>query len=388
MRLLKQCIAFLVMLTLCYSSEAQNASASIKGKISTLDGKSAEGVSVIIKGTTKAVLSDEAGVFIFRRLEVGEYDLEVSLVGYKTQLQHVTVTAGQTTAVNMTLVISAADLHEVVITTGRGSLSKKESNTIARMPLKNLENPQTYSLVSKEIMKEQITVDGREAVRNATGAAPVTYPAGGFGIISRGFSTGINARNGMETIASRSSVDIGNVERIEVIKGPSGTLFGSSIASFGGVVNLVTKKPFETLKGELSYTAGSYGLNRLTADINAPMNQDKTALFRINTVVNRQNSFLNYGYNNTVLVAPSFLYKVNDRFTLLADAEYYLVNQTRVTYTRVNPTVRFSNPADIPLAYDKSLYLDDANAKTSSSKFFLEGKYQLSPGWISSTLFS
>lgn len=76
---------------------------------------------------------------------------------------------------------------------------------------------------------------------NAPGVVSISYPSGGVGMIFRGFSVGVNARNGMETVSGRSSVDLGNVERIEIMKGPSGTLFGSSVSSFGGVVNLVTK---------------------------------------------------------------------------------------------------------------------------------------------------
>lgn len=82
------------------------------------------------------------------------------------------------------------------------------------------------------------------------------------------------------------------MERIEVIKGPFGTLFGSTSSSFGGVVNLVTKKPFETTATEdVSYTTGSFGLNRLTTDINTPLNKDKTALFRLMSLLIRKRAF-------------------------------------------------------------------------------------------------
>jgi len=192
----------------------------------------------------------------------------------------------------------------------------------------------------------------------------------------------------METTASRSSVEIGNVERIEVIKGPSGTLFGASISSFGGVVNLVTKKPFETFKGDVSYTLGSFGLNRVTADINTPVNEDKTALLRVNTVVNRQYSHLSQGHNNTFLIAPSFSYQINNRLRILADIEFLSINQTRSIYTRVNNPSGYTSPEQFPIDYKKSLFNDDANAETFSSKYFLEANYKIASNWNSSTLFS
>ncbi|WP_227687117.1 TonB-dependent receptor [Spirosoma arboris] len=371
------------------SAVAQTGRGTIRGTVTTADSKPAAFVTILIKGTNRGSLTDETGQFTIKNVPTGPQSLLIFLIGYQPEEHTLQVQAGEIVAANVQLAETAQQLDEIVVSgLATNRFAQKETDYIARMPLKNLENPQVYTVIPKELLKEQVAVSINNALSNATGAAPVTYPAGGFGITSRGFSTGINARNGLETAASRSSVDIGNVERIEVIKGPSGTLFGSSISSFGGVVNLVTKKPFETAQTEVGYTFGSYGLNRFTVDVNTPVNAEKTALFRINAAVNRQNSFLNYGYNNTLLIAPSFSYKVSDRLTVLADAEYLGVNQTRSTYTRVTAASGIDNPAAIPLDYRKSLYLDDANAITTASKFFLQANYKLSSSWTSSTLFS
>lgn len=361
----------------------------IKGVIKTSDGKAAEFINVGIKGSSKGAATNSKGEYEIKNIEPGIYTLVTSFVGLQSKEQVVEVRADQETEIpEITLSESQELLNEVVIDANTNKFGRKETNYVARMPLTNIENPQVYSVINNDLIREQVSVDPREVVRNATGAAPVTYPAGGFGITSRGFSTGINARNGMETSASRSSIDIANIERIEVIKGPSGTLFGSAISSFGGVVNLVTKKPIDATKIEASYTFGSYGLNRISGDINTPLNKDRTVLFRLNTAVNRQNSYLNYGYNNAIIVAPSLLYKVTDRLTLLADAEFLNINQTRVMYTRVTAASKFDSPDDIPLAHNKTLYLDDANARTNSNKAFLEANYKLADHWSSSTLFS
>jgi iron complex outermembrane recepter protein len=362
---------------------------SIKGVIKTSDGKPAEFINIGIKGTSKGTATNNKGEYEIKNIESGSYTLITSFVGLQPKEQVVEVKANEETIVpEIVLNEDQKLLNEVVINANTNKFAKKGSDYIARMPLKNIENPQVYSVISNDLIKEQVSVDPREVLRNATGAAPVTYPAGGLGITSRGFSTGVNARNGMETAASRSSIDIANVDRIEVIKGPSGTLFGASISSFGGVVNLVTKKPVDAFKIDASYTFGSYGLNRISADINTPLNKERTVLFRLNTAVNKQNSFLNYGHNNAFIIAPSLLYKVSDRLTVLADAEFLSINQTRVMYTRVNAPSGFDSPDDIPLAYNKTLFLDDANAKTNSNKAFLEARYQLAENWTSSTLFS
>ncbi|MFD1818430.1 iron complex outermembrane recepter protein [Pseudarcicella hirudinis] len=376
-------IAFLLCSIICF---AQNA--TIKGKISTSDGKPAEFVNVQLNGTHKGTSTNEAGEYRIERIKSGVFTIKVSLLGLETKEQQIEVKAGQTLIVDFTLAENANQLQEVVVMSNTNKFSQKETDYVARLPLKNLENPQVYTVIPKELLEEQVVTSINNALTNAVGAAPINYPAGGFAITSRGFSTGINARNGMETTASRSSVEIGNVERIEVIKGPSGTLFGSAISSFGGVVNLVTKKPFETFRGDISYTLGSYGLNRLTADINTPVNKEKTALFRVNTVVNRQYGFLDQGHNNTFLIAPSFSYQVNNRFRILADIEFLSIDQTRSIYTRVNTPSGYTNPAEFPIDYKKNLFNDDVNAETFASKYYLEANYKISNNWTSSTLFS
>src|SRR3546814_17229231 len=117
----------------------------------------------------------------------------------------------------------------------------------------------------------------------------------------------------MESTTERSAMDLANVERIEVLKGPSGTLFGSSVSSFGGVVNLVTKKPLDAKRTEISYSTGSFGLNRLTADVNTVFDAEKTIRFRVNGDMHRERRFLSYGLNNTFLIATRLTHRVKSK---------------------------------------------------------------------------
>lgn len=359
----------------------------IKGTITTSDGEKAAGVNIILKNSKYWAVSDENGNFDFNRVKPNTYILQVSLTGYETLESEVILAESETTTVNLQLKVSNKELKEVVINNKKSILSKK-TDYVARMPLTNLENPQVYNVIHKELLLEQVSVDIKSAVQNSPGAVPVTYPSGGVAVTFRGFTTGINARNGMETSTNRSSTDLANVERIEILKGPSGTLFGSTISSFGGVVNLVTKKPFETTASEVSYTTGSFNLNRFTADINTPLNEEKTVLFRINAAVNREKSFLDYGFNNTVAVTPSLTFKANEKLTFNIDAEYISSNNTRRTYHRYDAASGITNPGDLKIDYKKSLFYDDNDAKTSANKVFAQAEYQISENWKSTTLFS
>lgn len=63
--------------------------------------------------------------------------------------------------------------------------------------------------------------------------------------------------------------DVSGVERVEILKGPNGALFGRGEP--GGSVNIVTKRPSFTRRGALEATAGSHGLVRLEGDLNLPL---------------------------------------------------------------------------------------------------------------------
>jgi iron complex outermembrane recepter protein len=370
------------------SAQAQN-NGSISGSVKTADGKPIEGVTVSIVSLKLNAVTDERGEFRINRVQAGTHMVTTKYLSLQSQDQEATVAAGQTTDMVFIMTETLKELEEVNISSGRANrLADKKSDYIARMPLKNLENPQVYSVISKELLKEQVTVDIKSAVLNTPGAVAYNYPAGGVGIAFRGFVSGVNARNGMETTAVRSSLDVSNVERIEVLKGPSGTLFGSSVSSFGGVINLVTKKPLDTTRVELSYTAGSYNLNRLTADVNTPLNKDKTVLFRVNMAMNKEASFLSYGYNNTYTIAPSLIYKASDKLTFHFDAELFNANTTRRTYNTYTATSGVMTPADLKLDYRISMFHDDNTGKTSATKVFAQAAYEISNNWRSTTLFS
>ena len=375
------------LLFLTLFSFAQQNHGKIKGQITTSDGKPAADVNIILKGSKYNTSTNDDGSFELNRVKPNTYTLQVSLNGYETSEQEVIVTENETASLNLQLKVSNKELKEVVISNKKSILSKK-TETVARMPLKNLENPQVYNVIHKELFQEQIAIDITTAMRNAPGVVPLNYPSGGFALIFRGFTVGVNARNGMETLSGRSSVGIANIERIEILKGPSGTLFGSSASSFGGVVNLVTKKPFESTATEIAYTAGSYGTNQLTADVNTPLTKDKKVLFRLNVGVNKAKSFLDYGYSNTLSFTPSLTFKATDKLTFNIDAELYNAKSTKPLYPAVTAASGVTNPADIKLDYKKSLVHDDADAKSTSSKVFVQGEYKISENWKSTTLFS
>lgn len=358
------------------------------GHVLTNDGKPAEAVTIKVKGTRRSTLTDEQGVFTLRNLPAGQDTLEISLVGYETITRVVTIRSGATADITLQLKLSQRQLQDVVVTGGKNKFTRDQSDQVARIPLKDLENPQVYTTVTKELMQDQTVTDLNGALKNVPGVTLLLQGdnAGGD-FASRGFVTDAYLRNGLASYTT-STVDPANLERIEAIKGPSATLFGSSLTSYGGLFNRVTKKPFDTFHTEVSYTAGGDGLSRLTADINAPLNEDKTALFRVNIADHREGSFQDAGFNHVLFIAPSLTYQVNDRLSVAVDAEIY--HQQNSAQFRFFPETGFAvtTPQQLHFDYNRSFTSNDLTASNPSTNIIAQVNYKISKSWRSSTNFS
>lgn len=368
----------------------------ISGKITLVDGQPYASASVSLVQTKKSTLTDEQGNFSFNNVKAGDYTIRIQVLGAAQKDLSVKVITGDTVIVNYQFEKENVQaLQEVTVAGNTNRFTKKESVYIARLPLKNLENPQVYNSVPKELFQEQMAVDLGSIAKNVPGAGiPMIANQGRVTFRSRGFDTEPNARNGVAGQAF-SSIDPANLERIEAIKGPSATLFGNSIASsYGGLYNRVTKKPFNGFGGEVGYAAGSWNFNRLMVDVNTPVNADKTALFRLNGATTWERSFQDLGYTNSVSVAPSFSYQVTDRLSLLLDVEFGQAKGTSVV--RLNPYVAVPagktevsrSIADIGFPYNKTFLSNDLTYNTQMMNIFGQINYKISEEWTSQTIVS
>lgn len=374
---------FITQLTLSHAQSTTTG--SVSGTVKTSDGKPAEFVNVALKGTTRGTAVNQKGNYTIKNITPGHYTLVASFIGLNTQTKEIDVTAGQTTTAGFVLSESNSRLQEVVVSSGKANkFTRQQSQDVAKLPLNNLENPQVYSVVTSELMKEQQNINISQALSNVPGAVPSKDPAGGTSITLRGFTQEVGTRNGILFETGRSGLDPVNVDHFEVLKGPSAVLFGNTVSSYGGAVNMVTKKPFDTFKGEVGYSFGNWNLSRVTLDINTPLDSAKKLLLRTNAAINREGSFLSTGHNNTMTFAPSLVYKASDRLTLSFDIEAYKEDLNRTPYLQFSK-LNLTNVNQIPLDYRSVLYNEDLNAVTTTFRTYFDAKYKLSDNWYSQT---
>lgn len=392
---------FYTVLLSCSGAAWGQATGSISGHVTTTDGDPAEAVSVGLQGQVLGSVTDGQGRYLLSNVPAGTYVLRVSLVGSKPEQQAATVSAGQRTELNFRLTKSTAQLQEVLVQGARiNKFYRPGSEYVGKMPLKNLENPQVYATVGKELLTEQLVFSVDDATRNVPGLQKMWEPTGRGGdggafYASRGFVVSSQLRNGVAGNVT-STIDAVNLEKLEVIKGPSATLYGSALTSYGGLLNRVTKKPYETFGGEVAVSAGSYAFHRVSADVNTPLNRAKTLAFRLNTAYNYEDSWQNAGYAGFVknlAIAPSLQFSPTDRLTINLDAEVYRgtnVGKQLIYFSYGDPirNLGISRADQTPLDYRQSYQGPGLTQHSRSTNFFGQVRYRLSPSFTSSTYFT
>lgn len=375
----------LLLFLLCVSTDAICQMASIHGTVKSQTGHTIPAVTVSLSEGKRLIQTDSDGNYTFTNLQPGSYLISAKYLGTETQSKQVTVSNTEDIVVNFVLIPQQQVLNDVEVS-GYHRFGKKESEQVAKLPLKNLENPQVYNVVPKEILQEQVIVTYNDVLKNVTGVSQGLVN-GSNSFYMRGFENNSFIRNGIQD-KKDNSLEVANIERIEILKGPSATLFGNSLTSFGGLINRITKKPFDTFKGEISYTLGGFDLNRITADINTPLSKDAGLLMRTNIAYHDEGSYMDAGFTKRLFVAPSLLYKVNDRLTISVDAEIY--QQKANDFHRLFPEMSFTKNSTESLGINWKRYYqgNDLTESKPSVSIYAEAAYQLSAKWKSQTVLS
>jgi len=364
---------------------------SIQGSITTNTGDPLSHIVISLEGTSYRAVTDEEGTFIINKIQTGTYTLMATGAGYTATKQNIIISQGKNLVLTLELNRSTRQLNEVTIGTHLVRAKDKASSFSARLPLRYLENPQVITTISNQLIREQGLTDLNSIItRNAPGVSKGWASVSSY-YISRGFNTRNYIRNGVAGYVT-CDMDMTNVEQLSVIKGPSGALFGSSLVSFGGVLNRITKKPFDSTMVEVGFQGGSYDLNRFTADINTPLNKDKTALMRVNTAYHYEGSFQDAGFLRGIFVAPSLTYKASDRLTFFLDAEIYSRESTSMPqFIPTGPKQTGSTqtwaatPEALPLEYKRSYSNNGITLKDPNISFYGQINYKISSQWTSQT---
>lgn len=384
-------LSFLLITNLIFSQNGR-----VKGTVKDYNETPLYGVNISLKNTTKGTQTNENGDFEINNLKNGNYIISFSYIGFKTKEISVSISNNRTIELEAIILYEGNEILNEVVIEGerRNKFSRKKTAYVAKLPLKDIENTQVYSTVTNEILKLQVVTNFDDALKNATGVEQLWTSTGrggdGAGYYSlRGFSVQPQLVNGLPGLTN-GTINPANIERIEVLKGPSATLFGNAVSSYGGLINVVTKKPYVGTGGELSFTSGTYGLNQIVGDFNAPLSKDDNLYFRLNTAYTTEQSFQDAGFRKSFFIAPSLSYRVNNRLSFSFYGEITQAEQTNPTFLFLNRSAPTAASNLDELGYNNKLSFtsNDLTLQNPTQNYRIEMDYKLSDTWQSQTLLS
>jgi len=267
---------------------------SLEGVVQTKDRTPVEAVTLRILNTERTAVADRQGNFRFSNIPEGNYELAVSSIGFASQIKKVKISAG-ITLLTIILEEQGKQLEEVVVSSDKIETRLQQT-------------PAAVSALSGEKLNEYRAW----TIADLTALAPSLFVA------EHGNSSGSNFFNIRGTMGFTNEqsvatyvdgvyqfdfysapVNFNNIERIEILRGPQGTLYGRN--AFSGVVNIITKKPTNSIAGYATVDIGNYGLQRYSAGFNAPLIRDRL-FFNVTAQYNKRGSV----YSNPTLNTAHF----------------------------------------------------------------------------------
>jgi len=332
------------------SAVAQSASA-VSGFVRDTSGAPVPGVVVRViaesAGTTVEKVSDEQGAYRAEALSSGRYRVETVLDGFENTVRRVALEPGQVAALD--LILTPSRLTEAVVVTAR-----RIEETVQEVPIPvsvvSGELVETVGAFNVNRVKDLIPTVQFYSTNPRNSAINIRGLGAPFGLTNDGIEAGVGLYVDGVFYArpAAATLDFLDLERIEVLRGPQGTLFGKNTTA--GAINVTTRRPSFTPQSDFELNYGNLGFVQAKGSVTGALfskvagRVSFSGTQRDGTVYNTQtraevNDLSNIGARGQLLVAPS------DRLAITATFDH--TRQRPDGYTQVvagvAPTLRPAN---------------------------------------------
>jgi iron complex outermembrane receptor protein len=184
-------------------------------------------------------------------------------------------------------VTPAAGVDELVVTSRVQRLYRTEATTIGKQAEDPLLIPQALQVLNAELIADLGARDVTDLYRNISGLSFFSYA----GVTFRGFRQEQAFYDGIRgnPFIGFSVPQLFNIERVEVLKGPAGMLYGPG--SPGGTINYVTKKPSDIFSGKVTVVGGNYDRYGASGEVEGPFDSQGRFTYRAGAFYENRDSF-------------------------------------------------------------------------------------------------
>jgi iron complex outermembrane recepter protein len=231
----------------------------------------------------------------------------------------------------------------IVVTGARGTYAAPDSAAATRTDTPVIQIPQSVQTITRTLLAEQDRRTLGEALVNVSGVTPTRSDEILFiPPILRGFPGEVYV-DGLPIFAGNQQAydpdSLVGVSRIEVLKGPSATLYGGGLGTpLGGIINVETERPEDKAGGYVAMRGGSFSTWNPYADINLPLTQGISA--RVAAEYQSNGSWIDQVKGKRWSVQPSLSFQIDPDTDLLLQGQFN--HRANVEYSGL--------PADTALA--------------------------------------
>ena len=214
---------------------------------------------------------------------------------------------------------------QVIVTARRPNYTVSATSAATRTGTPLIEVPQSVQVLTRSLIEEQDRRTLGDALTNVSGVVPTRSEELLFiPPLLRGFPAEVYL-DGLPIYAGNQQAfdptSLVGVERIEVLKGPSATLYGGGLGTpLGGIINIESERPNGKLGGFVGMRAGSFSTRNPYANLNLPLAPGVAA--RIAAEYQENDSWIDQVRGRRSSLQPSLSFQMGSRTDLLLQGQF------------------------------------------------------------------
>ncbi|WP_428832000.1 TonB-dependent receptor [Flavobacterium yafengii] len=297
---------------------------SLSGFVSS-EKKGVSEARVFLIGTKYATQTDSLGKYSIANIAEGNYKVQITVSGFQTLKKNITVKSNGNNILDFELSSTENQLNEVVVS---GTLKA----------VKRLESAVPVEVYSPIFFKKNPTASIYEALQNVNGVRPQLncgvcntgdiHINGLEGPYTLVLIDGMPIVSSLSTVYGLSGIPNSLVERIEIVKGPASSLYGSE--AVGGLINIITKNPTNAPLFSADVFSTSWLETNVDLGVKLNVGKKATALlglnyFRYNQKIDNDNdNFTDVTLSDRISLFQKWTFnrKENRLFTIAARGVY------------------------------------------------------------------
>jgi len=278
----------LLLISAGLAANSQQPTNSLSGKIVDDKSNAVPDASVYVLNSQSGTYTNRQGEFALYNVPSGKFILHVSAVGYADVSK--LIDDGNKGSIQITLTRSTVHLDEVIVSAQkREEMLQQLPLSISALSSRKVEDYRLWDTKSITAIVPSLYSSNPGEDRNVTSIRGITSTSYDPAVAT--YIDGVNQFN-LDTYIPQ----LFDVERIEVLRGPQGTLYGRN--AMGGVINIITKKPGDIATGFASASIGNKGRQRYNIGLKGPIIKGK--LFAGGSVMfDQRDGYYTNEFNNT-----------------------------------------------------------------------------------------